>query len=920
MRSNLKKMISGMLAIVLALESMSVSAADYMTDGSLFEAEPVEAMEPEYDFTDSAEESESVSQGGEIIDFSDDGTEEISFDSGEIKAIDVSSGVEEEICINTEDFFNNHKYVLYDQSITWTEAKEYCERLGGHLVTITSQEEQKFIERLMENGEKKQYWIGAFLEGNVCRWVTEEELIYTNWDVNEPNRSMQSGIQEQYIQIYNSGGNRFSWNDMFDDNTVQGVEHFFCLNNVGFICEFDSETMLVSSVSSDALVAEYSDDYFLTSAVNESNNLAQLSIVASDAAYKDTTAFLESCGFLNIVDKYIDKNYLTQKTPMLHPIKVTFGYKTISSGEKKYDLYAIIVRGTTGALEWASNFDLDSLNRECADQFMIPKDNIKILFDSYKETYSTSGATTKIWVTGHSRGGAVANLLAHDLSGKYSASNVYAYTFACARVVTKKLDDANIFNYIIQEDVVPKVPPGYVRYGKDIVLNTKGHMDKLYQQMTSKKYEGTVAQAHSLEAYMCAFLNTITFPEEDTRISMNITSKDLYPGEEILLEATVSGVSSKVKWKSSDKKVATVSSSGNVTAKKVGTATITAYVTGKDKEIKEATCSITVKENSITLNRSNATIYISGTNTVELVATVSGASSKVKWTSSNKAIATVSSKGVVTAKKVGTATITAMANGVNAFCEITVYKSAQKSLVKLKDNKTYLSYDFTRDGKGDKFWYTYHKGESIDSRIYNIYVNDKMALSVSTFRGMQFYFYQLSNKKTYLIVSNHYAGGANSLTFYYYKSGKFVEIGENKFTSGFSFYSDYVSKAQKDLLYVKSSLKFWNQYFSKSLQGIGQFGIELEVPYKVSDSKIQRASKYMKCLGNRRFQALDSFYTSKSITNLSKKDGPRISANKIVMLEQICWISDTKKVFLISLDGKRGWFLDSSNAKIKWIP
>lgn len=428
-----------------------------------------------------------------------------------------------------------------------------------------------------------------------------------------------------------------------------------------------SAAMQVSPVISDTLRAEYSDDYFLTSAVNESNSLAQLSIVASDAAYKDTSAFLKSCGFLDIVDKKIIKN---QQTPMLHPIKVTMGHKTISLNGKNYDLYAILIRGTTDAMEWVSNLDLSSLDKECANQFMIPKKDIKVLFDSYKKNYFTSGAATKIWVTGHSRGGAIANLLAHELSSKYSESNVYAYTFASAKAIKKKFDDANIFNYIIQEDIVPKVPPGYARYGKDIVLSTEGHMDKLYQQMTSKKYEGTITQAHSLEAYMCAFLNTITFPEEDLRISMNITSKDLYPGERVLLKATVSGTSSKVKWKSSDKKVATVSSSGNVTAKKAGTATITAYVTGKNKKVKEVTCSITVKESRITLNKSNVVIYVSGTNTVKLVANVAGASSKVRWTSSNRKIATVSSNGLVTAKRTGTVTITANANGVNAKCTV----------------------------------------------------------------------------------------------------------------------------------------------------------------------------------------------------------------------------------------------------------
>ena len=43
---------------------------------------------------------------------------------------------------------NDHRYQVFDTSMRWTEAEEYCESLGGHLVTITSEEEQKFIECL----------------------------------------------------------------------------------------------------------------------------------------------------------------------------------------------------------------------------------------------------------------------------------------------------------------------------------------------------------------------------------------------------------------------------------------------------------------------------------------------------------------------------------------------------------------------------------------------------------------------------------------------------------------------------------------------------------------------------------------------------------------------------------------------------
>lgn len=74
----------------------------------------------------------------------------------------------------------------------------------------------------------------------------------------------------------------------------------------------------------------------------------------------------------------------------------------------------------------------------------------------------------------------------------------------------------------------------------------------------------------------------------------------------------------------------------------------------------------------IKLNKSAVTLYTSGKTTVTLKATVSGKNKKVTWKSSNKKVATVNSKGKVTAKKAGTATITATANGKKVKCKVTV--------------------------------------------------------------------------------------------------------------------------------------------------------------------------------------------------------------------------------------------------------
>ena len=79
---------------------------------------------------------------------------------------------------------------------------------------------------------------------------------------------------------------------------------------------------------------------------------------------------------------------------------------------------------------------------------------------------------------------------------------------------------------------------------------------------------------------------------------------------------------------------------------------------------------------TISVNRKSATIYAkkpaSKYRTVTLKANVAGPNSEVSWESSNNKVATVSSKGVVTAKKAGKVTITATANGVSAKSTITV--------------------------------------------------------------------------------------------------------------------------------------------------------------------------------------------------------------------------------------------------------
>ena len=129
----------------------------------------------------------------------------------------------------------------------------------------------------------------------------------------------------------------------------------------------------------------------------------------------------------------------------------------------------------------------------------------------------------------------------------------------------------------------------------------------------------------------------------------------------------------KVKWKSSNKKIATVNSKGVVKGLKKGTVTITAKV--KKKKYK---CRVTVVQpvTNVRLNRTNAAMK--NGNALSLRATAGPASANnrgITWRSSNARVATVNTNGTVRAIGKGTAVITATArdgSGRSASCRITV--------------------------------------------------------------------------------------------------------------------------------------------------------------------------------------------------------------------------------------------------------
>lgn len=256
----------------------------------------------------------------------------------------------------------------------------------------------------------------------------------------------------------------------------------------------------------------------------------------------------------------------------------------------------------------------------------------------------------------------------------------------------------NDYTYTFQataENIVePQVEPTDFTDLKAEVETAKALKQADYTVATWKSFAGELAEAEEViaktdasQAEVNEALSHLQAAEKElvkVTAALNKKTAALYTGKTVNLKATSNDKDAKATFTSSNTKVATVSSTGVVKGVKAGTATITASY-GNAK----ATCKVTVKAPSVKFAKKTATVYKGKTATVK--ATLTGVSS-VKYTSSNKKVATVNSKtGAVKGLKAGTVTITATSGKLKATYKLTVKNptfSLTKSSATIKKGKT----------------------------------------------------------------------------------------------------------------------------------------------------------------------------------------------------------------------------------------
>ncbi len=169
-------------------------------------------------------------------------------------------------------------------------------------------------------------------------------------------------------------------------------------------------------------------------------------------------------------------------------IGTAIGIKPASDGA----VIAVILRPTTGR-EWYSNFDVGYGAEHSgflkAAEFAEQRLGDRLFIRRHKTE------NPRFLVTGYSRGGAVANLLAKRLCDRWGLDRVRCYTFASPNTTVnpRAARYHTVFNLTRDEDFFSRIPLtgwGYTKYGRTVSLSGTGDFEKEFRALSGEDYIG----------------------------------------------------------------------------------------------------------------------------------------------------------------------------------------------------------------------------------------------------------------------------------------------------------------------------------------------------------------------------------------------------------------------------------------------
>ncbi len=286
-------------------------------------------------------------------------------------------------------------------------------------------------------------------------------------------------------------------------------------------------------LSNAAIELNYSDSYFLGEKGYAYNlDLARASLALELSAFTPK----KGAGNANIKKayEYIGTDFVSyinyDKSPVNGEDKAAYSLATkkLSDGST---LIMVVLRGGGYGAEWRSNFHIGS--GDFHNGFRAPADAVYSSLQSLIQNADIDTDTAKIWITGYSRGAAIANLVSGMINNNrlIKPENMYSYLFAVPGCVLVDNQNAkapvhsNIFNMILPYDIVPKVAMsewGYGRYGIDMYVKNRNSSffnknEKYFYNFTGKRYSVGKAQTTSGNIAVKALTNIVE--SKDTFLS-----------------------------------------------------------------------------------------------------------------------------------------------------------------------------------------------------------------------------------------------------------------------------------------------------------------------------------------------------------------------------------------------------------------
>ena len=121
--------------------------------------------------------------------------------------------------------------------VSWSEAAQRCQEMGGRLVSINNEEELDAVIALAEEQGLPRIWIGCHRVNGQLVWE-DGSTGYERWAKGEPTYvDVNDQVAEDYVMLWNNNG--WGYNDNRNDPIADYPQWYS--GTVGFVCEYGEE-------------------------------------------------------------------------------------------------------------------------------------------------------------------------------------------------------------------------------------------------------------------------------------------------------------------------------------------------------------------------------------------------------------------------------------------------------------------------------------------------------------------------------------------------------------------------------------------------------------------------------------------------------------------------------------------------------